>query len=268
MSFAIPQFLVPNFHGPWLVDVIASLMSMASVTVFLKVRRPATIWRSFDRNAVPAGGVGAAAVNDLLATPPPHSHSRATLWRAWLPWIILSVVVFLWGLPQMKAFLDGLSVFRFPIDGVDKMIQRVPPVVAKPAPEGAVYVLNWLSATGTGILISALIAGKLIGASFGVMGQVYLETLVRVRFSLLTIAAMLALGFTTRYSGLDATLGLAFAQTGLLYPFFGSLLGWVGVALTGSDTASNVLFGSLQRISSEQLGLPPTLMAAANSSGG
>ncbi|MFL5118722.1 MAG: L-lactate permease, partial [Microvirga sp.] len=206
---------------------------------------------------------------DVLATPPPpHSHSRATLWRAWLPWIILSMVVFLWGLPQMKAFLDGLSGFRFPIDGLDKMIQRVPPVVAKPAPEGAVYVLNWLSATGTGILISALIAGKLIGASFGVMGQVYLETLVRVRFSLLTIAAMLALGFTTRYSGLDATLGLAFAQTGLLYPFFGTLLGWVGVALTGSDTASNVLFGSLQRISSEQLGLPPTLMAAANSSGG
>ena len=269
VSFAIPQFLMSNFHGPWLVDVIASLVSMASVTVFLKVWRPATIWRSFDRNAVPAGGVGAAAVNDVLATPPPpHSHSRATLWRAWLPWIILSVVVFLWGLPQMKAFLDGLSVYRFPIDGLDKMIQRVPPVVAKPAPEGAVYVLNWLSATGTGILISALIAGKLIGASFGVMGQVYLETLVRVRFSLLTIAAMLALGFTTRYSGLDATLGLAFAQTGLLYPFFGTLLGWVGVALTGSDTASNVLFGSLQRISSEQLGLPPTLMAAANSSGG
>ena len=163
-------------------------------------------------------------MNDVLATPPPpHSHSRATLWRAWLPWIILSVVVFLWGLPQMKAFLDGLSVYRFPIDGLDKMIQRVPPVVAKPAPEGAVYVLNWLSATGTGILISALIAGKLIGASFGVMGRVYLETLVRVRFSLLTIAAMLALGFTTRYSGLDATLGLAFAQTGLLYPILRDL---------------------------------------------
>src|SRR5215213_8320603 len=253
VSFAIPQFLVSNFHGPWLVDVIASLVSMASVTVFLKVWRPATIWRSFDRNAVPAGGVGAAAVNDVLDTPPPpHSHSRATLWRAWLPWIILSVVVFLWGLPQMKAFLDGLSVYRSPIDGLDKMIQRVPPVVAKPAPEGAVYVLNWLSATGTGILISAIVAGKLVGASFRLMGQVYLHTLIRVRFSLLTIAAMHALGYTTRYSGLDATLGLAFAGTGVLYPFFGTMLGWLGVALTGSDTSSNVLFGSLQRITAEQ----------------
>jgi lactate permease len=144
----------------------------------------------------------------------------------------------------------------------------VAPVVAKPTPEAAVYVLNWLSATGTGILISAIIAGVLIGASFRQMASVYWETLVKVRFSLLTIAAMLALGFTTRYSGEDATLGLAFAQTGLLYPFFGTLLGWIGVALTGSDTASNVLFGSLQRISSEQLGLSPTLMGAANSSGG
>jgi lactate permease len=176
--------------------------------------------------------------------------------------------VFLWGLPQVKAFLDGLSIFRLPIDGLNNMVQRVPPVVAKPTPEAAVYVFNWLSMTGTGILISAVISGILIGASLREMVVVYWETLVRVRYSLLTIAAMLALGFTTRYSGEDATLGLAFAQTGVLYPFFGALLGWIGVALTGSDTASNVLFGSLQRISSEQLGLSPTLMGAANSSGG
>lgn len=140
--------------------------------------------------------------------------------------------------------------------------------MAKPHAEAAVYIFNWLSMTGTGILISALIAGKLIGASFRKMVEVYWETLIRVRYSLLTIAAMLALGYTTRYSGLDATLGLAFAHTGILYPFFGTLLGWIGVALTGSDTASNVLFGSLQRISSEQLGLNPVLMGAANSSGG
>src|SRR6516165_9895115 len=267
VSFAIPQFLMSNFHGPWLVDVVASLISMGCLALFLKLWQPKAIWTSLDREAVAAASVGAAAVSDVRQPSPPR-HPAAQVRRAWLPWIVLSVLVFLWGLPQVKAFLDGLSIFRLPIDGLNNMVQRVPPVVAKPAPEAAVYVFNWLSMTGTGILISAVISGILIGASLREMIVVYWETLVRVRYSLLTIAAMLALGFTTRYSGEDATLGLAFAQTGVLYPFFGALLGWIGVALTGSDTASNVLFGSLQRISSEQLGLNPTLMAVANSSGG
>jgi lactate permease len=266
VSFAIPQFLISNFHGPWLVDVVASLISMGCLALFLKLWQPKAIWTSLDREAVAAASVGAAAVSDVRQ--PPARHSAAQVRRAWLPWIVLSVLVFLWGLPQVKAFLDDLSIFRLPIDGLNNMVQRVPPVVTKPTPEAAVYVFNWLSMTGTGILISAVISGILIGASLREMVVVYWETLVRVRYSLLTIAAMLALGFTTRYSGEDATLGLAFAQTGVLYPFFGALLGWIGVALTGSDTASNVLFGSLQRISSEQLGLNPTLMGAANSSGG
>lgn len=268
VSFAVPQFLVSNFHGPWLVDVVASLASMAALTLFLKRWQPGTIWTALDRDAVAAHSAGAAAIREATAAPAKPNHPPAMVRRAWLPWIILSVVVFLWGLPDMKTFLDGISIFKFPVDGLNNMIQRVPPVVAKPQPEAAVYIFNWLSMTGTGILISALIAGKLIGASFRTMAAVYWETLLRVRYSLLTIAAMLALGYTTRYSGLDATLGLAFAQTGFLYPFFGTLLGWIGVALTGSDTASNVLFGSLQRISSEQLGLNPVLMGAANSSGG
>ena len=268
VSFAIPQFLVSNFHGPWLVDVVASLVSMASLTLFLKCWQPVTIWTTLDRHAVAAHSAGAAATREATAVPAKPNHPPAQVRRAWFPWIILSVIVFVWGLPAVKAFLDGISIFRFPIDGLNNMIQRVPPVVAKPHAEAAVYIFNWLSMTGTGILISALIAGKLIGASFRTMVEVYWETLIRVRYSLLTIAAMLALGYTTRYSGLDATLGLAFAHTGILYPFFGTLLGWIGVALTGSDTASNVLFGSLQRISSEQLGLNPILMGAANSSGG
>jgi lactate permease len=144
----------------------------------------------------------------------------------------------------------------------------VPPVVASPRAEPAVFVFNWLSATGSGIFVAAVIAGLVMGYSLGELARAYWRTIKLVRFSLITIAAMLSLGFTTRYSGVDATLGLAFAQTGWLYPFFGTLLGWLGVALTGSDTSSNVLFGSLQRITAEQLGLSPTLMAAANSSGG
>jgi lactate permease len=149
------------------------------------------------------------------------------------------------------------------------MIQRVPPVAPPNAkPEGAVYALSWLSATGSGILLASIIAAFVMRINVGNIIATYGRTLMTVRYSLLTIAAMLAIGFTTRYSGVDATMGLAFAKTGVLYPFFGTLLGWLGVALTGSDTSSNVLFGSLQKITSEQLGLSPVLMAAANSSGG
>jgi lactate permease len=174
----------------------------------------------------------------------------------------------LWGLPQVKAFLDGLSIFKIPVPGLNNMIERVPPVVAKPTKEAAVYVLNWLSATGTGILLAGIISAFVMGYKVKEMIRVYFQTLYMIRYSLMTIAAMLALGFTTRYSGVDATLGLTFAMTGVFYPFFGTLLGWLGVALTGSDTASNVLFGSLQRISAEQIGISPTLMCSANSTGG
>jgi lactate permease len=148
------------------------------------------------------------------------------------------------------------------------MILRVPPVVRKPTPEAALYSLNWLTATGSGIVVAAMISGLIMGFTPWRMAHVYWKTIVRVRFSLLTIAAMLSIGYLTRYSGLDAAMGLAFARTGVLYPFFGTMLGWLGVALTGSDTSSNVLFGSLQRISAEQIGVSPTLMAAANSCGG
>jgi lactate permease len=148
------------------------------------------------------------------------------------------------------------------------MVQRVPPVVRKPTGEGAIYILNWVSATGSGILVAAIISGLIMGFTPWKMAHIYWQTIARVRFSLLTIAAMLSLGYLTRYSGLDATMGLAFARTGVLYPFFGTLLGWLGVALTGSDTSSNVLFGSLQRISAEQIGVSANLMAAANSCGG
>jgi len=259
VAFAIPQFLVSNYHGPWLVDVIASIVSIACLAMFLKVWRPREIWTSAEGAAPSVGGAGAHVFD---------RHPTGDVLRAWLPWLILSVVVVCWGIPQVKAFLDSFALVKFPVAHVDQLIQRVPPVVPAPKAEAAVYSLNWLSATGSGILVSAIIAGFVMGFSPLGMLRVYGRTLYLVRYSLLTISAMLALGFVTRYSGVDATLGLAFSKTGVLYPFFGALLGWLGVALTGSDTSSNVLFGSLQKISAEQLGLSPTLMAAANSSGG
>ena len=253
VSFAVPQFLVSNFHGPWLVDIVASASSMICLAWFLRH------WRVRGQPAVVDAGAEAARGSEREAPP---------LRVAILPWAILVIVVFAWGLPQVKAWLNHLSAPTIPVPGLDKLVSRVPPVVAKPVPEAAVFTLNWLSATGTAILIAALVSGAMLRYSITELIRRYLSTLAVVWRSLVTIAAMLALGYTTRYSGEDAILGLAFAHTGALYPFFAAMLGWLGVALTGSDTSSNVLFGSLQRITATSLGLDPVLMAAANSSGG
>jgi lactate permease len=260
VSFAVPQFLVSNFHGPWLVDIIAAVCSMGALTAFLRVWRPATVWRSTKRGGDPEQ----EARGESNAT----TYTSEQVFKAWLPWIVLSVCVFLWGIPQVKAWLDSLFAIKLPVIGLHELVQKVPPVVATATAEPAIYSFNLLSMTGSGILLAAVISSVLMKFSVREFFREYFATLVVVRWSLLTIAAMLALGYVTRYSGADATMGLAFAQTGWLYPLFGTMLGWLGVALTGSDTASNVLFGGLQRITSEQLGLNPVLMAAANSSGG
>jgi lactate permease len=194
---------------------------------------------------------------------------NSTVLRAWSPWLILTVFILVWGLPDVKKKLDSIVAPKIAMPHLHNAIQRVAPVAPVGAkPEKAEFNLNLLSATGTGILLAAVVAGLSIGCSPHMMVRTYLETIWRVRFSLLTIAAMIALGNITKFSGADATLGLALAHSGSLYPFFGTLLGWLGVALTGSDTASNVLFGSLQKITAEQTGLSPILMGAANSSGG
>jgi lactate permease len=259
VAFAIPQYLVSNFHGPWLVDIVAAIVSMASLAVFLRVWRPAVSMTTMPR---------APSESQSFAPPEGAALSSPAIRRAWTPWLMLSAFVFLWGTPQVRAALDSVWTAKVPVTGLNELVQKMPPVVPAPHVEAAVYNFNLLSATGSGILLAAIASGIFLG--YGPLGllRTYGRTIWLVRYSLLTIACMLAIGFVTRYSGTDATLGLALANTGWLYPLFGTLIGWLGVALTGSDTASNVLFGGLQRVTAEQLGINPVLMASANSSGG
>jgi len=250
-SFAGMQYLVSNHHGPWLVDSISALVSLAAVLGVLRWRRARG---SSSVGAMP-GGAAQPAVD-------------ARWWRPWVPWLMLTAAIFAWGTRPVKESLDRLAAPSFPVPGIHQQVMRTPPVVAVAKAEKVEWRANLLSATGTGILVAAVASGFLMGFPARRMLGIWWETLLSVRQSLVTIAAMLALGNVTKLSGADATLGVALAKTGILYPFFGTLLGWLGVALTGSDTASNVLFGSLQRITAEQLGLSPYLMCAANSTGG
>jgi lactate permease len=262
-AFALPQFLVSNFHGPWLVDIISAVSSMGATVLLLRFWQPRTRWNMVESRAELVEQ-DAAKTTAAIERP-----SRPMVVRAWLPWAILTACLLIWGTPTFKRTVDGLFAPKVAIPGLHGVVQRVPPVAPTSAkPEAAEFKFNLCSATGTGILGAALVAGLLMRFSWRDMARAYRSTIWRLRFSLLTIASMLALGNMTKYSGADATLGLALAQTGSLYPFFGTLLGWLGVALTGSDTASNVLFGSLQRITAEQTGVSPILMGAANSSGG
>ena len=263
LSFAIPQFLVSNYIGPELVDVIAAMVSMTCLVLFLRVWKPKEIWRSVSLKGHDAQTSGVAQAPVAV-----KQHPRADVIRAWTPWVILTVFVFIWGLPSVKTAFNGVFAPEFPMHGLHQMIEKVAPAVSKPTKEGAIYVFSILSATGTGILLAAIVGGLTMKYSPGRLIAEYGRTIWLVRYSLLTIMLMLGLGTLTRFSGLDTTLGLAFASSGMFYPFFGTLMGWLGVALTGSDTASNVLFGGMQKVAAEQLGLSPNLMGAANSSGG
>jgi lactate permease len=255
IAFAVPQFLVSNFHGPWLVDVVSGGSSIVATVVLLRFWRPKALWRmEGPESAAPAGA---------------PARNRGELWQAWLPWMILTALIFVWGIPAVGNALDRMFAPQFAVPHLHHLVQRMPPVVPAGAkPEAAVFKLNLLSATGTGILLAALMAGFTMGVSPRQMLECYGKNLWNIRLALLTIAAMMALGNLFKYCGTDATMGLALAHTGRLYPFFGTLLGWLGVALTGSDTSSNVLFGNLQAITAHQAGVSPILMGAANSSGG
>jgi lactate permease len=259
VSFAVMQFIISNYHGPMLVDIGSALFATLAMVVLLKLWKPKAAAAAL---SAPSAGVS------LLEG---RSQEDRPLKRAWLPWVILVSVVFLWSQKGTKDTLDGVFSRDLTVAGLHEAVVRTPPVIPPDAPakpEKASYTLNLLSTTGTGILLAAIISGIVMGFAPVRMLQVWLHTLVKIRLSLITIAAMLALGFVTKYSGADATLGLALAKTGWLYPFFGTLLGWLGVALTGSDTASNVLFGSLQTVTAQQVGVSPVLMASANSVGG
>ncbi|HVX14760.1 MAG TPA: lactate permease LctP family transporter [Pirellulales bacterium] len=267
-SFAFLQFFTANYIGPTLVDVIGGLGSLICLTLFLKIWRPREIWR-FAEEPAPA------------TTSDERPLRVGQVAYAWMPWVLLSVMVFLWG----TMFRSGSATAPNPLERVgtisvsvphlDKLIYRTAPVVAVPDgldraadPEKAVYDFRWLSATGTGIFLASVLSAAWLRIGPRPFVLTFFDTLWQMRWALLTIACMLALAFVTKYSGSDATLGLAFTKTGRFYPFFAPLLGWLGVALTGSDTSSNALFGSLQRITAEQLNLNPLLIIASNSTGG
>ena len=253
-SFGLVQFLVSNHHGPWLVDTASALASLGAVLLLLRFWRPAAVWRFPDE-----------------AAPPPRSAAdpaATRVFRAWSPWLILTVIVFAWALPVTKNALAGIAEAKVPVPLLHQAVLKAPPLAPELRAEAAIYTFNPLAATGTAPLLAAVIAGFALGLGPGALARLYLRTFWKLRISLLTIATMLALAYTERYAGLDSTLGLALANTGVLFPFCSPLLGWLGVALTGSDTASNVLFGNLQQVSAQQVGISPVLAAAANSTGG
>jgi lactate permease len=285
-SFGITQFFWANHMDSNLVDIAAGLVSMILLVAFLKVWKPKRFWKDGMFYTVNVSATNRSLPREeaeqryesLRRDPPQDATTfirqrRKEAVTAWLPFVMLSIFVLLWGLPTVKAAMNRYTTpaiqrggWDFPI--LHRHVLRAAPVVAKPTPEAAKYDFNWLSATGTGCFLAALISGLLLKLSPARLLRVFGRTVSRMRFAILAISFMLGLGYTTRYSGLDAVLGLAFTRTGVFYPFFGTFLGWLGVALTGSDTSSNALFGSLQRITSQQLGLDPVLMCAANSAGG
>ena len=294
LSFALTQFFWSNYVDSNLVDIVGGVISIIATVIFLRFWKPKRIWRfDYDQKTPPippsaeeiadaAGGEWATRNFDGYVKP--HSYPLGKVLKAWMPFAILSCVVLVWGLPAVKLAMNRATTPAFKVvlaDGtvrpgppgwdvpyLHNAVYRAAPAVSNPAPEAARYDFNWLSATGTGCFLAAVVSGLLLGLSPIRLMKIFWRTLVRMRLAMVAISFMLGLGFVTRYSGLDAVLGIAFTRTGWAYPFFGTFLGWLGVALTGSDTSSNALFGSLQRITSQQLGIDPILMCAANSAGG
>ncbi|HWZ97066.1 MAG TPA: L-lactate permease [Candidatus Dormibacteraeota bacterium] len=276
VSFAGTQYFWANHVDSNLVDIAAGVVSLIATMLFLRVWRPKRIWRFEEEREEDAAKISR---QDVVK----HYTAGQTA-KAWLPFAILSIFVLLWGLPAIKLAMNKATTPSFAVkmpDGkprpgpagwdwpyLHNKVFRTTPVVAKPTAEAARFDFNWLTATGTGCFLAAIFAGLILGLTPFKILQIFGRTLVRLRFAIIAMTCMLGLGYVTRYSGMDAVLGLAFTGTGRLFPFFSSFIGWLGVALTGSDTSSNVLFGGLQKITAQQLNLSPILMCATNSAGG
>ncbi|MGH9597288.1 MAG: L-lactate permease [Edaphobacter sp.] len=254
-GFGLTQLAVARLHGPWLVDISAAVITMGVFVLFLRIWKPRRILN--------------AQREDITHLPRSlKKNQTAVVVRAATPWLILTLFVTIWGTPHFTAWIDSLTSVKLSVPGLDHVVFRMPPVVPHPAAEAAVFTFNWLSATGSGIFLAAILAAFVMRLSYRDILRVFWQTVVSTRFTMITIAALMGLAFITRFCGMDATLGLAFARTGILYPFFGTLIGWLGTASTGSDTSANVLFGSLQKFTAQQLGISPYIMASANSGGG
>ena len=276
LSFAGTQFFWANYMDSNLVDIAAGVVSLIATMLFLRVWKPKRIWRFEGEREEDAAKV---ARNEVA-----KHYTAGQIAKAWLPFAILSLFVLAWGLPSIKLAMNKATTPAFTVvmpDGKNRpgpagwdwpylhaKVFRTAPVVAKPAAEAARFDFNWLTATGTACFLAALVGGLILGLKPGKMIQIFGGTLFRLRFAIIAMTCMLGLGYVTRYSGMDAVLGLAFTRTGWFFPFFGAFIGWLGVALTGSDTSSNVLFGGLQKITAQQLNLSPILMCATNSAGG
>jgi L-lactate transport len=251
-SFALAQFLVSNFVGPQLTDIISSLSALGVLILLLK------LWQAKDRFSLEANGAETATA---------ESHPLGRTLLAWSPYFLLVILVLLWGQDSVRSLLNSVTR-QLPWPGLHQQVQRMPPLVSQASPYPALFSANWLSASGTACLAACLLSIPLLRMTSGQVAEVFKSTCRQLFLPMVTIAAVLALAFLMNYSGATVTLGLAFAATGALFPFFSALLGWLGVFLTGSDTSANALFGNLQVVTAGRLGLDPVLMAAANSSGG
>ena len=253
IAFAGSQLFWSNCIDGTLVNVVGGMFTLLLCALFFRIWQPMPIWRYADDPPV-----------EELAR---NQYTMKQVLHAWSPFLLLAVFVVLWGLPLVKHLLESTD-YRTPMPGLHQLVMRMPPVVAKERAEPAILEVAWLSTVGTGTFLAGLLAGPMLGLSFGRTLRVFCKTNYRLRYSLLAISAMICLGFVTRYCGMDAILGLAMTHTGWLYPVFGTLIGWLGTAMSGTDAGSNALFGSLQVITANKLGLSPVLMAAANTAGG
>lgn len=252
VTFGVVQLLVSNLIGPELTDILAALAAISAMVVLMRVWAPRDVFR--------LPGEGAPSTERV-------SYPAGLVLRAWLPYVLLVIFVLLWGYAPMKAWLDQTTI-RVPVPGLHNVVERTAPVAPAPTPYAAVFVFNWLSAAGTACVFAAILSAALLGVRPARFAGMYRATLRQLALPMVTIASVLAMAYLMNYAGMTSTLGLAFATTGVSFPFFSAVLGWLGVVLTGSVTSSNALFGNLQVVTGQTLGLSPILTASTNAAGG